>query len=82
MNDGDKKFLHEIPSDIPGFTRYFCTGKFNAAHTNYHRIVIELRPGLGNTSYIKDVQMEFGKFPSPFMRRLCRRTFALSTISS
>jgi hypothetical protein len=77
MNDGDTKHLFEIPSDIPGFTRYFCTGNFNAAHTNYHRIVIELRPGLGNVTYLKDIQMEFGKFPSPFMRRSYGEELAL-----
>jgi hypothetical protein len=77
QNDGDHQFLFEIPSDKPGFSRYFCTGKFNAAHTNYHRIVLELRPGLSNTTWLKDIQMEFGKFPSPFMRRSYGEELAL-----
>ena len=74
--------MHELPSEISGYTRWACPVKITDAHTDYIRIVVELEAVSGNISYLRQVQLELGKVATPFEHRsygeelaLCQRYY-------
>jgi len=76
--------MYELPSEIEGYTRWACPVKLTNAHTDYIRIVVELEAVSGNTSYLRQFQLELGKVATPFEHRsygeelaLCQRYFTV-----
>jgi protein associated with RNAse G/E len=74
--------MYELPSEIEGYTRWACPVKLTNAHTDYIRIVVELEAVSGNTSYLRQFQLELGKVATPFEHRpygeelaLCQRYY-------
>lgn len=74
--------MYEIYSEIPGYKRWACPVKITNAHTDYIRIVVELEAVNGNTSYLRQIQLELGNVVTPFEHRsygeeltLCKRYF-------
>ena len=76
--------MYELPSEIEGYTRWACPVKLTNAHTDYIRIVVELEAVSGNTSYLRQLQLEIGTAATPFEHRsygeelaLCQRYFTV-----
>ena len=76
--------MYELPSEIEGYTRWACPVKLTNAHTDYIRIVVELEAVSGNTSYLRQFQLEIGTAATPFEHRsygeelaLCQRYFTV-----
>ena len=69
--------MYELPSEIEGYTRWACPVKLTNAHTDYIRIVVELEAVSGNTSYLRQFQLELGKVATPFEHRSYGEELAL-----